>query len=73
MGMTFLSPVAATTALLPSFVLHLAVIILILDRYDMYKDIEEKLAKKKNVPFTDKFICGLPIGLKLSNGTTVSA
>jgi len=39
----------------------------------MYKDIEEKLAKKKNVPFTDKFICGLPIGLKLSNGTTVSA
>ncbi|KEZ39491.1 Glutamate synthase (NADPH) [Scedosporium apiospermum] len=41
--------------------------------YDMYKDIEEKLAEKKNVPFTDKFICGLPIGLKLSNGTTVSA
>lgn len=40
-------------------------------RYDMYKDIEESLARRKNVLFTDKFINGLPLGLKMSNGVTV--
>lgn len=40
-------------------------------RYDMYKDIEEKLAAKRNVSFTEKFIGGLPLGMKLTNGVTV--
>lgn len=40
-------------------------------RYDMYKDIEEGLAQQKNVPFTEKYTRGLPLGLKMSNGVTV--
>lgn len=40
-------------------------------RYDMYKDIEEGLARQKNVPFTAKYTRGLPFGLKMSNGVTV--
>lgn len=39
----------------------------------MYKDIEEKLAKKKGQKYTDKFLCGLPLGLELPNGVTVGA
>ncbi|EOO01029.1 putative salicylate hydroxylase protein [Phaeoacremonium minimum UCRPA7] len=42
-----------------------------MNAYDMYKDIEESLAEKRGVPFTDKFTKGLPIGLKLSNGVTI--
>lgn len=41
------------------------------DRYDMYKDIEEKLAAKRNVPFTEKFVAGLPLGMKLMSGVTI--
>lgn len=37
----------------------------------MYMDVEEVLATRKSRPFTHKFIRGLPVGLKLSNGTTV--
>lgn len=40
-------------------------------RYDMYKDVEEGLAKQQNVPFTAKYTRGLPFGLKMSNGVTV--
>ncbi|KAF4242427.1 hypothetical protein CNMCM6805_002940 [Aspergillus fumigatiaffinis] len=39
--------------------------------YDMYKDVEEVLAKRRGQPFTQQYIRGLPIGLKLSNGTVV--
>ena len=39
----------------------------------MYKDIEENLAGKRGIPFTDKYTHGLPIGLKMSNGVTVGA
>lgn len=39
--------------------------------YDMYKDVEELLASKRGIPFTQKFTRGLPFGLKLSNGVTV--
>lgn len=39
--------------------------------YDMYKDIDEVLSQKRGMPFLDKFIRGLPIGLKLSNGITI--
>ena len=44
---------------------------LISGRYDMYKDIEEKLSVKRDVPFTENFLAGLPIGMKLTNGVTV--
>lgn len=37
----------------------------------MYKDVEESLAKQRNMPFADKYIQGLPIGLKMSNGVTI--
>ncbi|KAM0814264.1 putative Salicylate hydroxylase [Seiridium cardinale] len=39
--------------------------------YDMYKDVEEKIAKRDGVVFNQKFVTGLPVGLKLSNGVTV--
>lgn len=39
--------------------------------YDMYKDVEESLAKQRQASFTDKYIHGLPIGLKMSNGVTI--
>jgi salicylate hydroxylase len=39
----------------------------------MYKDVEEHLAKKRGVQYTDKFICGLPIGLELPNGVVIGA
>lgn len=39
----------------------------------MYRDIEEKLAARRHVTYADKFICGLPIGLKLPNGVVIGA
>lgn len=39
--------------------------------YDMYKDIEEKLAEHRGYPYKDEFVCGLPIGLELPNGVTI--
>ncbi|KAH8170067.1 FAD binding domain-containing protein [Sarocladium implicatum] len=44
-----------------------------MNSYDMVKDIEEKLAATQGVQYTDKFICGLPIGLELPNGVIVGA
>jgi hypothetical protein len=46
---------------------------LTMSSYDMYKDIEEKLASKQGTPYTDEFLCGLPIGLELPNGITIGA
>jgi salicylate hydroxylase len=37
----------------------------------MYKDVEEKIALQKGVPFSQKFLTGLPIGMKLSNGVVI--
>ena len=37
----------------------------------MYKDIEERLAERRAVPFKEEYIHGLPIGLELPNGITV--
>lgn len=37
----------------------------------MHKDAEERLAARRGVPFTEKFIRGLPVGLKLPSGITV--
>lgn len=42
-------------------------------RYDMYRDVEEKLAVKRGDSYTGGFICGLPIGLELPNGITIGA
>lgn len=39
--------------------------------YDMYKDIDQAFAERQGVQYTDKYVKGLPIGLKLSNGVTV--
>lgn len=39
--------------------------------YDMYKDIDQAFAERHGMPYTDKYIKGLPFGLKLSNGVTV--
>lgn len=39
----------------------------------MYKDIEEKLAKKRKETYSDKYIGGLPIGLQLPNGVVIGA
>ncbi|GAB7332725.1 hypothetical protein MBLNU13_g04470t1 [Cladosporium sp. NU13] len=44
-----------------------------MNAYDMYRDIEEKLAARKQVKYADKFICGLPVGLKLPNGIVIGA
>lgn len=41
--------------------------------YDMHRDIEEKLSAKRGTVYTDKFLCGLPIGLELPNGITIGA
>lgn len=41
--------------------------------YDMYRDIEEKLATKRGTSWTKQFMCGLPIGLELPNGVKVGA
>lgn len=39
--------------------------------YDMYRDVEEKLAAEQGRTYTGKFVCGLPVGLKLPNGVTI--
>lgn len=39
----------------------------------MYKDIDERLAKKHGVEYTGKYIIGLPIGLELPNGVVIGA
>jgi salicylate hydroxylase len=39
--------------------------------YDMYQDIDEKLAFLQGRPFTERFVNGLPVGLKLPNGVVV--
>ncbi|KAI1336036.1 salicylate hydroxylase [Xylariaceae sp. FL0016] len=44
-----------------------------MNAYDMYKDVEEQLSKKRGIKYTDKFICGLPIGLEMPNGVVVGA
>ncbi|OIW34814.1 salicylate hydroxylase [Coniochaeta ligniaria NRRL 30616] len=44
-----------------------------MNSYDMYKDVEEQLAKRRGQEYTDKYIRGLPIGLTLPNGITIGA
>ncbi|GLB02317.1 hypothetical protein AtubIFM57258_003662 [Aspergillus tubingensis] len=42
-----------------------------MNAYDMHRDIEEVVAMRRGLPHTDKFIRGLPVGLKLGNGVVV--
>lgn len=42
-----------------------------MNAYDMYKDVEEKLAQRRGTTFSEKFVCGLPVGLELPNGITI--
>ncbi len=37
----------------------------------MFKDVDEQLAARRGVTFTEKYIKGLPIGLKLPSGITI--
>lgn len=39
----------------------------------MYKDVEESLARNRKMPYDGKFVQGLPIGLRMSNGVIVGA
>ncbi|KAE8382978.1 hypothetical protein BDV26DRAFT_195993 [Aspergillus bertholletiae] len=42
-----------------------------MNAYDMYKDVEEAIARSKGLPFTAPYTKGLPFGLKLANGVTI--
>ncbi|KAK2595287.1 hypothetical protein QQS21_007002 [Conoideocrella luteorostrata] len=44
-----------------------------MNSYDMYKDIDEQLAKRRGTAYTEKYLNGLPIGLELPNGVVVGA
>ncbi|KAJ4382967.1 hypothetical protein N0V86_002194 [Didymella sp. IMI 355093] len=37
--------------------------------YDMYKDIDRAFAERRGVPYTDKYICGLPFGFDSRMGS----
>ncbi|KAM3436306.1 hypothetical protein NHJ13734_005139 [Beauveria thailandica] len=42
-----------------------------MNSYEMYKDVDEMLAKRRGIVFGEKFSRGLPLGLKLPNGVVV--
>ncbi|KAL2681396.1 hypothetical protein Neosp_009007 [[Neocosmospora] mangrovei] len=44
-----------------------------MNAYDMYKDVEEKLAKKRGEKYLGKFLCGLPLGMELPNGVIIGS
>ncbi|KAG8406519.1 hypothetical protein J3459_019208 [Metarhizium acridum] len=44
-----------------------------MNSYDMYKAIEQHLAQRRGVAYTEKFIDGLPMGLELPSGVVVGA
>jgi salicylate hydroxylase len=39
-----------------------------MNAYDMYRDVEEKLAAERGINYSDKFICGLPVGFVIGVG-----
>lgn len=41
--------------------------------YDMYSDINEKLARIAGIEYDDNYVSGLPVGLELPNGVTIGA
>ncbi|KAF7717769.1 Aromatic-ring hydroxylase-like protein [Penicillium ucsense] len=44
-----------------------------MNAYDMYHDIDEKLAHIRGVKYEDPYICGLPYGLELPSGLVIGA
>ncbi|KAM0246025.1 hypothetical protein ACHAP5_004996 [Fusarium lateritium] len=44
-----------------------------MNTYDMYRDIEEKLAKEQGDKYSGSFLNGLPLGLELPNGVIIGA
>ncbi|KAI8943675.1 hypothetical protein NX059_001659 [Plenodomus lindquistii] len=44
-----------------------------INAYYMYKDIDQAWAERRRILYRDSWSRGLPLGLKLSNGVTVSA
>ena len=43
-----------------------------MNAYDMYKDIDEAFAEMEGAPYTDRYVRGLPFGLRLSNGVQIA-
>lgn len=43
-----------------------------MNAYDMYKDIDQAYAEMDGVAYTDRYIRGLPFGLRLSNGVQIA-
>ncbi|KAH6870838.1 hypothetical protein BKA58DRAFT_316469 [Alternaria rosae] len=43
-----------------------------MNAYDMYKDIDQAYAEMDGVAYTDRYIRGLPFGLRLSNGVHIA-
>ncbi|KAI4638417.1 hypothetical protein J4E93_010217 [Alternaria ventricosa] len=43
-----------------------------MNAYDMYKDIDQAFAEMEGVPYTDRYVRGLPFGLRLSNGVQIA-
>ncbi|KAI0140527.1 salicylate hydroxylase [Xylariaceae sp. FL1272] len=43
-----------------------------MNAYDMYKDIDEKLANIQGVPYAEKFMCGLPMGLEKARRAAIT-
>ncbi|KAJ5663002.1 hypothetical protein N7507_003733 [Penicillium longicatenatum] len=44
-----------------------------MNAYDMYSDINEKLAQLAGIEYTDNYVSGLPVGLELPTGVTIGA
>ncbi|KAI4679919.1 uncharacterized protein J4E88_005809 [Alternaria novae-zelandiae] len=43
-----------------------------MNAYDMYKDIDQAFAEMDGVAYTDRYVRGLPFGLRLSNGIQIA-
>ena len=43
-----------------------------MNAYDMYKDIDQAFAEMEGVPYTNRYVRGLPFGLRLSNGVQIA-
>ncbi|KAI4658037.1 uncharacterized protein J4E78_006427 [Alternaria triticimaculans] len=43
-----------------------------MNAYDMYKDIDQAFAEMDGVAYTDRYVRGLPFGLRLSNGVQIA-
>jgi salicylate hydroxylase len=44
-----------------------------MNAYDMFRDVEEKLAQLRGQKYAGPFMCGLPVGLEMPNGVIIGA